>query len=359
MHRIVCWLAIFLVGGACLSGTAAAQQGSGIRYRVTTRMEMVGMPFQMPTQTQEMCGPKNSASEAMVPKRDNCQVLDYKVVGNKSSFRMECTGRDAMSGTGEFVYGKDGYQGKMTVNADGKTMQMTFDGKKLGECDYATQGPKARVNAALAQTCDGLLAGQPEGLAGASAQFAPGALCAAQKPRYCAKIAPLATNLPFLRDADATVAAYRKQGLATANSGWDGLALCGQSRAQVLVKACSKAEAAGDYDFIGDMCPGLLDDACDRADANKNASFVAGRCPARAAKLAAAQCANRGYTAMASSPYREFCSAYAGQQLRARNGGNDAGDSVIGKPVTDQPTKKPSWKDKLKLKDRLKNMIGG
>lgn len=359
MHRIFCSLAILLVGGACLPGTAAAQQGSGVHYRVTTRMEMAGMPFQMPAQTQEVCGPKSSASEAMVPRSDNCQVLDYKVVGNKSSFRMVCTGRDAMSGTGEFVYGKDGYQGRMTVNTDGKTMVMNFDGKKLGGCDYARQGPQAQAHAALAQTCGGLLAGQPEGLAGASAQFAPGALCAAQKSRYCARIAPVATNLSFLRDADAIVAAYRKQGLAGANSGWDGLALCGQSRAQVLVKACTKAETIGDYDFIGDMCPGLLDDACDRADANKNASFIAGRCPARAAKLAAAQCAKRGYTAMASSPYRDFCSAYAGQQLRARNGGKDAGDNVIGKPVTDPPTRKPSWKDKLKLKDRLKNMIGG
>lgn len=355
MHRSLRPVFFLLACGIGLTGTVAAQQGSGIRYQVTTKMEMVGMPFQMPAQTQEVCGPKNSASEAMVPKRDNCQILDYKVVGNKSSFRMVCTGKDAMSGSGEFEYGATGYRGKITVNADGNTMYMNFDGKKLGECDYAKEGPKAKADAMLAKTCGQMLAEQPEGLAGLSPQFAAGAMCAAQKPKYCGKITPLTGDLKFLRDSDTMANSYRKQGVTGVSTAWDAFALCGMPRASVLAKACPKAEKAGDYDFIGALCPDLLAGACDRADANKNADFVIDRCPARAGKLAAAQCAGRGYTAMLDSPYRDFCSTYAGKQLRDRNGGNDGNDDNgkggDGKPAT--PVKKSSWRDKLK------GVIGG
>ena len=40
--------------GLMLAGTALAQSGTGNLYRVTTKTEMVGMPFQMPTQTIEV-----------------------------------------------------------------------------------------------------------------------------------------------------------------------------------------------------------------------------------------------------------------------------------------------------------------
>lgn len=355
MHRSLRSLLVLAACSFGLLGTAAAQQGSGIRYQVTTRMVMEGMPFQMPAQTQEVCGPKNSASEAMVPKRDNCQILDYKVAGNRSSFRMVCTGKDAMTGTGEFTYGPASYQGKITVNTEGHTMVMNFDGKKLGDCDYSKEGPQAKANAMLGKTCGDMLAnGTAQQMPGIAAQFAPGAMCAGMKPKYCAKLAPVAGDLDFLRQANDMEASYKKQGIPNTQSAWDALALCGQPRASVLAKACPKAEKSGDYAFIGALCPDLLAGACDRADANRNADFVIDHCPARAAKLAAAQCAGRGYTAMLDSPYRDFCSSYAGKQLRQRNGGDDAdGDSSDGRATPTPPAKKPSWKDKLK------GVIGG
>ena len=36
---------------------ASAQAGTGNLYSVTTKMEVVGMPFSMPPRTTEVCGP--------------------------------------------------------------------------------------------------------------------------------------------------------------------------------------------------------------------------------------------------------------------------------------------------------------
>ena len=63
----------------------AAQAGTGNLYSVTSKMEIVGMPFSMPPRTAEVCGPKDTASEKMVPHDENCRVEDFRVVGNKST----------------------------------------------------------------------------------------------------------------------------------------------------------------------------------------------------------------------------------------------------------------------------------
>jgi len=339
-----------LLGAGLALTTAHAQQGSGIRYRVTTKMEMQGMAIPMPTQSQEICGPKNSGGENMVPHQDNCQVLDYKVSGNKSSFRMVCTGRDAMTGSGEFEMLGDGYRGKITVNADGNTMFLNFDGKRLGECDYSREGPQAKANQMLGRTCDGMLAQPAESLVGAFDQFTKaGALCSAKKAAYCKKIGPLASNLDFIRSRAASEAQIRQNGGIFTNM-WDAFEGCGLSRTSILAKDCPLAEKSGNYDFIGELCPDLLAGACDRADPFKSGEFLIDRCPARAGQIAAQQCAGRGYTALSSSPYREFCNAYAGKRLQQRNGSGPNGNDA-GKPAA--PAKKPS------LRDRLKGLTNG
>lgn len=347
---------LLLACSAVFLSSALAQQGSGIKYRVTNKMEMEGMPFAMPAQTSEVCGPKNESADSLVPRQDNCRVLDYKVAGNKSSFRMVCTGKDAMTGTGEFeMLGAQGYRGKMTMNADGEQMVFRFDGKRLGDCDYAKEGPQAKVNAMLAKSCSQILLEPATSLIVASSQFVvAGSMCAPQKSVYCRKISPLSSDLKFLREQERVEAAIRKQGGKMPGQ-WEAFQGCGLSRSSLLAKNCSKAEALGDYGFIGALCPDRLAATCERADPGKGAQFLVDYCPARAGKLAAQQCAGRGYTALSGSVYADFCNAYAGARLEERND-DEAGDAPgrqnkPGKPAEQAP-KKPSFRDRLKsLKD--------
>ena len=99
--------------------TASAQAGTGNLYSVTSKMEIVGMPFQMPAQTAEVCGPKDQASEKMVPHDKDCTVSDFRVVGNKSTFNMACRGQNPMTAKGEFErISADAYRGRMREISD-------------------------------------------------------------------------------------------------------------------------------------------------------------------------------------------------------------------------------------------------
>ena len=58
--------------------------------------------------------------------------------GNTATWRMECKGPNAMSGSGSMTYGGTSYSGttKLTMIEGGQTMDMvqTFNGKRIGDC---------------------------------------------------------------------------------------------------------------------------------------------------------------------------------------------------------------------------------
>jgi hypothetical protein len=301
---------------AGLSQSSDAQAGTGNRYQVTTRMEMPGMPFAPPPQTSEVCGPKEGGAQSIVPHHDNCTISDYHVNGNTYSFKMQCSGRDAMSGTGEFtMLGAAGYHGKITAEMQGMQMIMNFDGKKIGDCDYATESPQAKVGAMIAKTCDQLLTQPAEALAMSSASFANGGTCANQRAAYCGKLMSLGDDPKTLRGLESYSSQVRSSGVPGSDP-WDAFKVCGSGRAAVLAKACPKAMATADYDYVAAFCPAnLMADACNKADPVKGGDFLVDHCPARAQSIAAAKCAGRDYTALMGSPYAGFCGKMAGQRM--------------------------------------------
>ena len=58
-------------------------QGADHLWEVTTKMEMPGMPMAMPAQVRRVCVARNHADEDLIPRSDNCRVLDSKRAGNK------------------------------------------------------------------------------------------------------------------------------------------------------------------------------------------------------------------------------------------------------------------------------------
>ena len=116
----------------------AVAQGTDDLYEVTVKMEMAGMPMQMPSMTQRTCVKKGASDADSVPHQDNCKVTDAMRSGNKLTFKMVCTGRDAMTGNGEFVYAGDGYSGMIRYKGkmEGQDMEMaqTIAGRRVGAC---------------------------------------------------------------------------------------------------------------------------------------------------------------------------------------------------------------------------------
>ncbi len=332
----------------CTAIGAVAAPDSGDRYRVTMKMQMAGMS--MPTRPTEVCTARaQPVSEQAIPKEKDCDVQDFRVEGSKASYRLVCTGKNAMTGDGEMETLPDGYRGSMKVQAQGQQMTMSYEGKRIGTCDYATESPEAMGKAMTAQACEA----QVDSIVSHSMYVGPKAVCPTYKAKFCANV-----NRTMGQAGDP--AHFAESDRTYGGVAWQAVEACGGSRAAILAQACGRAESNGNFDFVGDYCPDLVPRHCADADPNRNGRFLAQHCPERARALAAQQCEGRGYTAMQSSPYRAFCHSYATERLRARNA--QAGDATpattapaAAAPVkNDEAPRKPSFGDRLKsLKDRL------
>jgi hypothetical protein len=119
-----------LVTTAHADPPAAAADGE--LWEVTSQMSMPG--FAMPAQTQRACTPKDS-QEPPGAVEPGCTMRDVKVTGNKTSWRVECTGPHAMSGTGEIIRSSaDAYTGTMRFSSPDGAMTTKLSGRRVGAC---------------------------------------------------------------------------------------------------------------------------------------------------------------------------------------------------------------------------------
>ena len=130
---------VLAVGILALAGAGGANaQNADDLYEVTVRMEMAGMPMQMPATTQQVCVKKGGSDADLVPHRDNCKVSDAKRSGNRLTFAMICTGRDAMTGNGDFMVTGSGYDGRIRLKGkmEDQDVEMTqmVAGRRVGGC---------------------------------------------------------------------------------------------------------------------------------------------------------------------------------------------------------------------------------
>lgn len=134
--RLLLTLSLF---GLALPATAA---DNGEQWEITAKVEMPGMPVSMPAMTHKVCLPKQQQRpvEDMLPKEGNsdCKMDDIRHSGTKTTFKMHCTGKHAMTGSGEIVNDGDSYHGTMHVvssaGAQPIDMTQTFSGRRIGTC---------------------------------------------------------------------------------------------------------------------------------------------------------------------------------------------------------------------------------
>jgi len=334
-----------LVAAMFCTTLAVAAPDSGDRYRVTTTMQMAGMS--MPAAATEVCTARaQPVTEQSIPKDKNCDVQNFRVDGGKASYRIVCTGKNAMTGDGEMETLADGFRGSMKAHVQGETVTMRYEGKRIGGCDYASESPEAQGKAMTAQVCEAQL----ESVMSHAMYIGPKAACPTYKAKFCANV-----NRTMAQASDPArfTETDRKYGAAI----WPAVEGCGGSRAAILGKACGQAESGGNLDFVGDYCPDLVPRHCAGADPNRNGRFLVRHCVERARTLAAQQCEGRGYTAMHASPYREFCNSYAAERLNARNDAQAAAaQEAAAVPAAEEAPKKRSFRDRLK---GLKDSVGG
>jgi hypothetical protein len=125
---------------AAMCALAVAQvapaQGSDDQYDVTMKMEMPGMV--MPPMSQRICVKKGASDQDFIPRQENCRVSDTTRTGSRLTFKMTCTGNNPMTGTGDFTFVANGYNGQIRMKGkmEGQDMAMTqtIDARRVGGC---------------------------------------------------------------------------------------------------------------------------------------------------------------------------------------------------------------------------------
>jgi len=105
-------------------------------WELVTTMEMPGMPMKMAPTKVKHCYSKEDVKDQKktITTDKNCTVTDLKQSGNKVSWKMKCTGKNAGVFSGETVYKGDAYDSTMKMQAQGQTMNMKVKAKRLGDC---------------------------------------------------------------------------------------------------------------------------------------------------------------------------------------------------------------------------------
>ncbi|MCU1227562.1 MAG: hypothetical protein JWO97_446 [Acidobacteria bacterium] len=119
-----------------LAANAAGPMKAG-KWKVTTQMEMPGMPVKMPPMTIETCVTKEQAEnpEKSVPDAGkDCKINDYKVDGNTVTWSVSCP-KQSITGTGSITYAGDSYTGSMDMKMGEQSMTAKYTAKRTGDCD--------------------------------------------------------------------------------------------------------------------------------------------------------------------------------------------------------------------------------
>ena len=120
-----------LLAVVCPGSVLAA--GNDDLWEMTTRMDMPGMA--MPATTHKVCIAKNAPYKPeKAPDQKNCEMTDIKFSGNTTKWKMHCTGKDAMEGSGEMTRTADSMKGEMKLSMQGMQMTQSMSGKRVGTC---------------------------------------------------------------------------------------------------------------------------------------------------------------------------------------------------------------------------------
>jgi hypothetical protein len=119
-------------------------------WEITTQMQIPDVPVQMPETRITQCvtpedlkDPAAALPNALQQGRgrgrgrgnaDACKVSDYAVSGSTVTWKLTCTGDQAMNGTAEMVFAGDSYTGMMKMAMQEGAVAIRLTGKRTGDC---------------------------------------------------------------------------------------------------------------------------------------------------------------------------------------------------------------------------------
>lgn len=121
-----------------VSSPAYSTQTTGEWWEVTQKMEMPGMPdfsSMMPGGgASKVCISSDLETKPFSAGEDakNCVISDVKTSGKTTTFKMKCTGENALTGSGEIKRNTDSFSQKVKVQSSDGDMLLVSTGKRIG-----------------------------------------------------------------------------------------------------------------------------------------------------------------------------------------------------------------------------------
>ncbi len=138
LRRKFKYFALALILTAFTSAQADVDLHEGM-WEITSKIEMSGIPVQIPDTTISQCISK----EKIIPKtnkkvNEHCTVSEQKIEGNTVTWKMKCAGK--MESQGSITYHGDTFEGLITNQTEipdmgMMTMTIQLTGKRTGECN--------------------------------------------------------------------------------------------------------------------------------------------------------------------------------------------------------------------------------
>jgi len=323
----------------------------------------------MPQRATQQCIAKDSTYQPDKSQNKDCQTTDYQRSGNKVTWKMQCTGKAQMSGSGEMTRTADNMNGTMTMNFNGMSMTMTMVGKRVGTCDAAEQTQKreaqvqeikSQAQAAQGQACDSMVKSDAEtggfGRQGAD-KYHGQSMCAASQPKLCSSARDFVSGYQGYakydkarKDAAASAAYLQKNGSDKSGMEWGW-----------VLNECQ-------IDLDHQLAP-----LCKRSIADRKYEFAMAYCPVEAKAMNDKYCGGFGmdYTADMSKPNAGMCTALRGAGQVAAQAPVGKVDSPAAAPPSDAqpnpsaaaPADKPKQDDSVASKateaaKKLKGLLG-
>jgi hypothetical protein len=294
--------------------------GPDEQWEMTSSMEMPGM--KMPATKTTFCMAKGGDYNPDKGPDKNCTISDMKSSGNTSRWKMVCTGKNAMEGSGEMTRTPDTMNQTVKMTMGGQTMTMVGVGKRIGSCDAAADKKKMQDQVAgdISKMCAAQLestykSGGHEGKM--PEMWSRPQQCASSKATLCEKARGHVVNGSY---AEYTTYANSK--------GWVA-AECGINVEARRVELCKKAVTEKQNPFIKERCP---------VEAKVFADDYAKNC----------QGFGRDYTADLARPNAKQCTAlrfWAVKPVKGAAGNSGTGKSATGTvPLERQAQEAPAAK---------------
>lgn len=109
------------------------------KYVITSKVEMPGMPMQIPPVTVTQCLTNQDPLPNQSSAGQQCNIIEMKTEGQTVTWKMECTQQgQKMQSTGKMVYYGDHFEGATNTMLGPQSGNMTIttlvSGKRIGAC---------------------------------------------------------------------------------------------------------------------------------------------------------------------------------------------------------------------------------